>query len=130
LKDVGDIDNAVINLRFANGGIGNIDLSRNAVYGYDIHTEVLGSEGSLLIGRLQQTAVLVMTRQGSRMTPCPISWNGLAKLTVPKYANLLTCITQGGEPSPSGLDARQATAIGIGRHTIAGRKPPVLVSEV
>ena len=64
LKEVGDIDNAVINLRFANGAVGNIDLSRNAVYGYDIRTEVLGTEGSLWIGYLQQTPTLVLTRQG------------------------------------------------------------------
>ncbi len=42
LREVGDIDNALINLRFVNGAVGNIDLSRNAVYGYDIRTEVLG----------------------------------------------------------------------------------------
>ena len=64
LKDVGDIDNTVINLRFANEALGNIDMSRNAVYGYDIRTEVLGTEGSLWIGYLQQTATLVLNKAG------------------------------------------------------------------
>ena len=50
LKALGDIDNAVINLRFANGAIGNIDLSRNARYGYDVRTEVLGSTGAVIVG--------------------------------------------------------------------------------
>ena len=37
-------DTAKIGLRFASGAMGNIDLSRNAVYGYDIRTvqELLG----------------------------------------------------------------------------------------
>lgn len=47
----------MINLRFANGAIGNIDLCRNTVHGYDICTEVLGSVRSLLIGKLHQTAI-------------------------------------------------------------------------
>ena len=40
------LDNAVVTLKFANGAVGGVDLSRNAVYGYDIRTEVVGSEGS------------------------------------------------------------------------------------
>jgi inositol 2-dehydrogenase len=130
LKDVGDIDNAVINLRFANGGIGNIDLSRNAVYGYDIHTEVLGSEGSLLIGRLQQTAVLVMTRQGVTHDTVPYFLERFGEAYAAEIREFVRCITQGGEPSPTGLDARQATAIGIAATRSLDENRPVLVSEV
>src|SRR6266702_945939 len=62
LESVGDIDNAVINLRFVNGALGNVEVSRNAFYGYDIRTEVLGSEGALVIGTHQQTPVVLLTR--------------------------------------------------------------------
>ncbi len=41
----GDIDTAVITLKFANGAIGTIDNSRKAVYGYDQRVEVFGSGG-------------------------------------------------------------------------------------
>jgi myo-inositol 2-dehydrogenase/D-chiro-inositol 1-dehydrogenase len=41
----GDIDTAVITLKFANGAIGTIDNSRKAVYGYDQRAEVFGSGG-------------------------------------------------------------------------------------
>jgi scyllo-inositol 2-dehydrogenase (NAD+) len=66
LTSVGDFDNAVINLKFASGALGNVEVSRNALYGYDIRTEVLGSEGGVMIGALQQTPVLLLTRQGAR----------------------------------------------------------------
>lgn len=33
LEKIGDIDNAIINLKFENGAVRNIDVSRNAVYG-------------------------------------------------------------------------------------------------
>jgi len=45
IGEAGDVDTAVIMLRFANGAIGTIDNSRKAVYGYDQRVEVFGSEG-------------------------------------------------------------------------------------
>ncbi len=41
----GDIDTAIIMLKFANGAIGTIDNCRKAVYGYDQRAEVFGSGG-------------------------------------------------------------------------------------
>ncbi len=45
IGEAGDVDTAVITLKFANGAIGTIDNSRKAVYGYDQRVEVFGSEG-------------------------------------------------------------------------------------
>ena len=62
LATVGDIDNAVTSLIFASGKIGVVDLSRSGIYGYDISTEILGSEGTIRIGYLRETPVMVMTK--------------------------------------------------------------------
>ncbi len=43
----GDLDTALIVLRFRNGVIGAIDNSRKAAYGYDQRVEILGSEGKI-----------------------------------------------------------------------------------
>lgn len=43
----GDIDTAIIQLRFANGALGAIQNSRQAVYGYDQRIEVFGSKGNI-----------------------------------------------------------------------------------
>lgn len=43
-----DIDTAIIQMRFANGALGVIDNSRQAVYGYDQRIEVFGNAGMLL----------------------------------------------------------------------------------
>ncbi len=45
IGDLGDIDTAIITLKFRNGALGSIDNSRKAVYGYDQRVEILGSEG-------------------------------------------------------------------------------------
>ncbi|HWU52320.1 MAG TPA: Gfo/Idh/MocA family oxidoreductase [Tahibacter sp.] len=52
LASVGDIDNAIATLTFVDGRLGVVDLTRNGVYGYDISTELLGTEGTLRIGYL------------------------------------------------------------------------------
>ena len=46
---LGDVDHAVISLRFASGAIGVIDNSRAAGYGFECSAEVVGSEGALRI---------------------------------------------------------------------------------
>jgi len=62
LKTVGDIDNAIASLTFANDKLGVVDLSRSGIYGYDISTEILGLEGTLRIGYLRETPVMLMTK--------------------------------------------------------------------
>ena len=113
LNEVGDIDNAMINLKFASGGIGSIDLSRNAVYGYDIRSEVLGSEGGLLIGSLQQTPTLVMTRAGVTHDTIPYFMERFGSAYAAEIRDFVACILEDRPPKVNGQDARQATAIGI-----------------
>ena len=49
IGEAGDVDTAVVTLKFANGAIGSINNSRKAVYGYDQRVEVFGSEGMVNI---------------------------------------------------------------------------------
>jgi inositol 2-dehydrogenase len=128
LKEVGDIDNAMINLKFANGSLGNIDLSRNAVYGYDIRTEVLGSDGGLLIGKLQQTATLVMTRQGVTHDTVPYFMERFGEAYAAEIRDFVACILEDRPPRVGGQDARQATAIGIAATRSLDEGRPVDVS--
>jgi scyllo-inositol 2-dehydrogenase (NAD+) len=59
---VGDMDNAIASLVFSDGRLGVVDLTRNGVYGYDIQTELLGTNGTLRVGYIQETPVTVMTK--------------------------------------------------------------------
>lgn len=62
MDGIGDWDNAITSLRFQNGGIGDVALSRNGVYGYGIYTEIVGTEGTLQIGYDRATPVRVMKK--------------------------------------------------------------------
>lgn len=130
LKEVGDIDNAVINLRFANDAVGNIDLSRNAVYGYDIRTEVLGTEGSLWIGYLQQTPTLVLTRGGVTHDTVPYFMERFAIAYAEEIRAFVRHIADDTDPAPTGADARAATAAGIAAILSLDEQRPVLLSEL
>lgn len=48
-EKIGDIDTAVVVLRFENGALGVIDNSRAAGYGYECSTEVMGSKATVRI---------------------------------------------------------------------------------
>lgn len=113
LKDVNDIDNAVISLKFENGAVGAVDVSRNAVYGYDVRTEVMGSEGSLAIGKEQQTPLWVKTRTGVTHDTVPYFMERFAEAYAAEIKDFVACLESDKEPAISGEDGRKATAIGI-----------------
>ena len=61
----GDIDTALISLKFANGALGIIENSRKAVYGYDQRIEVFGSKGTALADNNTPTSMVVMNESGT-----------------------------------------------------------------
>jgi myo-inositol 2-dehydrogenase/D-chiro-inositol 1-dehydrogenase len=65
IGQAGDVDTAVITLRFADGRIAVIKNSRRAVYGYDQRVELLGSEGLLSAGNVVENTVTKLTTGGS-----------------------------------------------------------------
>ena len=130
LSEVGDIDNAVVNLRFVNGAVGNIDMSRNAVYGYDIRTEVLGTQGSLWIGYLQQTATLVLNRQGVTHDTVPYFMERFGTAYAEEIRVFCRHIVENTEPEVTGEDARAATVIGIAATLSLDEGRPVTTAEV
>jgi predicted dehydrogenase len=105
---VGDIDTAVVVLRFENGALGVIDNSRSARYGYECSTEVMGSAATVRIDAPQH-------RHYEWRTP------GLASHDLPRnfeerypyaYADQLDafarCVRTGATPRVTGHDALAA----------------------
>ena len=65
IGELGDIDTAVIVLRFENGATAVIENSRKAVYGYDQRLEVFGSKGVLKIENPLKTNVIGSDEEGT-----------------------------------------------------------------
>jgi len=130
LKEVNDIDNAIISLKFENGAVGSIDVSRNAVYGYDVSTEVLGSEGSLFISKEKQTPLLVKTRAGVTHDTVPYFMQRFAEAYAAEIKDFVACLESDKEPTVSGHEGRKAVAIGVAATMSRDEGRPVEMKEL
>jgi myo-inositol 2-dehydrogenase / D-chiro-inositol 1-dehydrogenase len=63
------VDNLVAVLELDGGAVATVDLSRNARFGDDIRTEVLGADGALLVDALPSGRTRIGTRAGMRVLP-------------------------------------------------------------
>lgn len=61
IGEAGDVDTALISLKFKNGAIGMIDNCRKAVYGYDQRVEILGTKGAISAANDTPTTVVIST---------------------------------------------------------------------
>ena len=111
LRALGDIDNAVINLRFASGALGNVEVSRNATYGYDIRTEVLGSEGTVRIGGSAATQHPEVLRQTHTVQDPPHFIRRFGAAYRAQIEHFVECVRTARQPRVSGADALAAIQI-------------------
>ncbi len=113
LETVGDVDNAMINLRFERGGLGNVEVSRTANYGYDIQTNVIGTKGALQIGYLQETPVLILTPEGARHDVVPHFPQRFGPAYTAQIAHFVDCLRDDKTPIVTHADARAALKIAL-----------------
>ena len=64
----GDVVASSVNLKYHKGGIGNIESYVQAVYAYDVRTEVLGSKGAVFVGSIEQNPAVFLSANGSSQT--------------------------------------------------------------
>src|SRR5438270_7099962 len=130
LESVGDIDNALINMRFVSGALGNVEVSRNAFYGYDIRTEILGSEGAVTVGVHQYTPVLLLTRAGAKHDITPYLMERFGDAYRTQLQHFVDCLTNGQPPLVSGADALAAYEIGVAATRSFQTGRPIALSDV
>ena len=130
LATVGDIDNAVASLVFANGRLGVVDLSRSGIYGYDISTEILGSEGTLKIGYLRETPVLLLTKNSVAHDTVPYFMERFRDAYTTQLQNFAQNVLQ-GRPAPITIDdGMEALRIGVAATRAQQTGATVAVADV
>ena len=50
IRAANDVDTSVVTLKFASGALATIENSRRSGFGYDVRTEIFGSQGALMVG--------------------------------------------------------------------------------
>jgi inositol 2-dehydrogenase len=68
IAQYGDVVASVVNLKYERGAIGNVESYVQAIYGYDVRTEIIGSKGSIMVGSLQQTPAVFLSAAGGTQT--------------------------------------------------------------
>ena len=129
LAEVGDIDTAVINLRFSSGGLGSVEAARNCDYGYDIRCEIRGTAGTLQIGYLQETPVLALTQRGVTHDIVPWFQERFTPAYNAQIDHFIHCLQQDIIPTVGIQDARAALQISLAATQSQREGRPVLVAE-
>ncbi|HLY28461.1 MAG TPA: inositol 2-dehydrogenase [Aggregatilineales bacterium] len=125
LQTIGDADNVQVVLRFKNGALGNVEVSRTAVYGYDIQCEVVGEKGTVQIGYLRQTPILTLTKEGVLHDVVPHFPQRFGKAYTKQIEHFVECIVNDKTPMVSGADGRAALQIALAA-TISQREGRVV----
>ena len=127
LKKLDAFDAGVVNLQFASGAIGNVESFMDAKYGYDIRTEVVGTKGTLTIGHMQQTPLVVMTRAGSSHDLISHWLSRFAEAYLREMRDFVQNVIAGRAPRVTGNDGRQSLAIAVAAVESFRERRPVRV---
>ena len=131
IGEAGDIDTAIVTLRYASGAIGAIDNSRRAVYGYDQRVEVFGSGGMLSAANETADSVQCSTGSGVRSAlPLFFFIERYTQSYITEMRAFLQCVLEDTPPPVTGDDGRMAVLMGYAAKESYLQRRPVKLSEV
>lgn len=113
LAKLGDADNAVVNLRFASGALGSVELSRTIAYGEDVRSEVAGSRGSVFIGFLPVTAGAIGTTSQVSIDMAPMTTPRFCVALAEQVRGFVRAVVDECAVAVGGAESRAALAIAL-----------------
>lgn len=127
----GDIDTAVITLRFANGAIGTIDNCRKAVYGYDQRVEVFGSKGMVAVANNTANSSIYSNADGVvSEKPLYFFLERYMDSFISEMSDFIEAIRQ-DKPTPvTALDGRKPVVIAMAAKKSLLENRPVKLTEI
>ena len=127
----GDVDTAVITLRFANGAIGTIDNSRKAVYGYDQRVEVFGSLGMVQAHNNTTDNDVYYTAEGVQSAkPLYFFLERYMESFIAELREFAQSVQDDTTPPVVGIDGRIPVVIGMAAKKSYLENRPVKISEI
>lgn len=129
-EEGGDVDTAVTMLRFRNGALGVVEMSRRSAWGYDIRTEVAGALGKVVVEAPHKTPATFSRRfgyEGDHFENFPDRFEVAYRL---EFEAFFKALAASATPTP-GPDEALATlrlALAAKRSWLEGR--PIRVDDV
>jgi myo-inositol 2-dehydrogenase/D-chiro-inositol 1-dehydrogenase len=131
IGEAGDIDTAMVTLRYANGAIGSIDNSRQAVYGYDQRVEVLGSEGGIVVANRTPDNAIISNADGVHAAkPLYFFIERYTDAYIAEMKEFISCVLENKAPSVTGIDGRIPVVMGLAAWKSYRENRPVKLSEI
>jgi myo-inositol 2-dehydrogenase / D-chiro-inositol 1-dehydrogenase len=131
IGNAGDVDTALIVLRFKNGVIGTIDNSRKAVYGYDQRVEILGSEGAIATDNLYPNQAVISTATAVRRDlPLNFFMDRFTESFVNELRAFVDAVIE-DKPTPvSGIDGRIPVVMALAARKSHDEHRPVRLEDI
>ena len=137
--DSGDInrfaDNVIVSLHFKHGALGTAHASMHAAYGYDVRSEIYGSEGNLLLGGLNRTDLTICS--SSKGVSKPHTFLPQGKLPhfmlrfehayIAEMQAFVICVIEEKPPCVTEDDAVKAFQIALAAAESAGEKQKIAI---
>jgi myo-inositol 2-dehydrogenase/D-chiro-inositol 1-dehydrogenase len=131
IGEAGDVDTAIITLRFANGAIGTIDNSRKAIYGYDQRVEVFGSNGMIQAHNNTPDQDVYFNAEGVHSAnPLYFFLERYMESFVAEMKEFVQSIREDTSPPVTGIDGRIPVVMGMAAKKSYLEHRPVRLSEV
>ena len=127
----GDLDTAVILLRFKNGVIGTIDNSRKAVYGYDQRVEILGSNGAISTNNTYPNQAVISTQTSVwRELPLHFFMERYTESFVNELRDFVEAVQEDKPVLVTGTDGRIPVVMGLAARKSYDEHRPVRLDEI
>lgn len=131
IGETGDLDTAIITLKFAGGAIATIDNCRQAVYGYDQRVEVLGSAGGISVSNNYPNNVLISGAENVRKDlPLNFFLERYSDSFVAEVRAFAEAVLEDRPTPVSGADGRAPVVLALAARKSFDENRPVRVDEV
>lgn len=131
IAEAGDVDTAVVLLRFKTGALGVITNCRKAVYGHDQRIEVLGEKGALFLNNPQPYMVLEANAQGYHGPPLHYFFmERYREAYVEELRAFFEAVREGKAPLVTGWDGKAAVVLGYAAKRSWAEGRPVPLKEI
>ncbi len=131
IGEAGDLDTALIVLKFRSGVIGTIDNCRQAAYGYDQRVEILGSLGKIATENCYPNEATISTGVSiSRDLPYNFFMDRYTESFSREVRSFVQAVVEDKPTRVTGIDGRIPVVMGLAARKSFDEGRPVRLSEI
>ena len=108
----GDFETAIAQFTFENGALGQLHVGRASVAGYDIETEIIGTEGSIRVSPIpNKNRAMILDKNGA-VQECVRNFpERFEEAYVNEFVEFVDCVLNNKKPGVNVYDGTKATEV-------------------